>query len=930
MAKKIFELAKELDQKPLDLVEKLKSMGFSVRNHMASLSDADLAKFYAQSLAEKTAEEAKLSKKKAKKKVVKKKVAKKVETKISKTSKKKVVAKTVVEDPSEDADNKASTPKRSVIRRKVGEPKVSINEEVKEPESTVDGSSTETLSEEVMMETRVSETSGLRIVSQPVKPIIAVEPEVIKESAPVEKADEIFKEKVHRFTPVYTPPPVEKPAAKSTTGETGTTAGATAEDDDKSKLESKKRLGGLASMMSGKTRNVNKSLQLQQSRADAELKTYSSALSGLGRPLYSPIKKKKMFSGMGSQTELTEVKDKKRIIHVHKGCSAEELAKKLSVKFQDLANQVLDVNLLIKSDDYIGLTLAQEIGAIYGYRVDNKAFNEDEVLGKTEKIDTSGFPLRDPIITIMGHVDHGKTTLLDYIRNAKVADGEAGGITQHIGAYSVKTKKKNLTFLDTPGHAAFADMRQRGASITDIVILVVAADDGAMPQTKESIKFCQNAGVPIIVAINKMDKEGVNPEKVKSELAEFNLNPEEWGGETMYCPISALKGEGIDELLENVALQAEMLELRADPKGYASGVVIESKIEIGRGPVATILIEKGTLKKGDTIVVGESFGRARSLTNHLGELLTNAGPSIPVQILGLDQAPSPGDELSVVKNEREAKKVAANRVNERRELESGANKKAVVSLEDFFGSEATEEAKTLNLIVRSDVQGSFEAIKQSVEALGNKEVKVNVIAGGVGAISDNDVTLAASSQGYILGFNMRPVTSARKLAEKYGVDVKTYSIIYELIDDIKAAIEGLLVPEFNEKFIGRAEVREIFNVPKLGTIAGTMVIDGKIQVGCNIRLLRNGKIMHDGKLSSLRRFKDDVKEVKNGLECGMALQDFIDIKVGDLFEAYILEEKKRTLEDVAEEERREEAEKVANAAQEAADAAANLEDQPSA
>src|SRR5690606_15142281 len=419
-----------------------------------------------------------------------------------------------------------------------------------------------------------------------------------------------------------------------------------------------------------------------------------------------------------------------------------------------------------------------------------------------------------------------------------------------------------------------------------------------MPQTVESIKFCRNAGVPIIVAVNKIDKPTANPDKVKQGLMEFNLLPEDWGGDTQYVHVSAHTGEGIDNLLESIGLQAEIMELRENPKGAAEGVVIESKVEIGRGPVATILVQKGTLSKGDAIVVGETYGRARSLMDFSGKMLNSAGPSTPVQILGLNTVPSPGDILNVVKNEREAQKVVDNRINERKALSNTTVEKKTVSLEDFFATaqnNSEAEKKILNLIIRSDVQGSYEAIVNALEKLGNDEVSVSVIGGGVGAITDNDVNLAASTGGFILGFNMRPVTTARRLAEEKGVDIKTYSIIYELINDVTLALEGMLTPEKVEKYIGRAQVRDTFSIPKVGTIAGTAVIDGKIERGCSIRLLRDGKIIYDGRLSTLKRFKDEVKEVKTGYECGMALENFNDIKVDDLIEAYIMEDKKRTL-----------------------------------
>jgi translation initiation factor IF-2 len=624
------------------------------------------------------------------------------------------------------------------------------------------------------------------------------------------------------------------------------------------------------------------------------------------------VGRKKAFSGHANQTIRTEVKENKRVLDLHKGATCEDLAYKLKVKFSELADKVLKLNLLIKPTDFIGMQLAAEIAALFDYRVEDVAFDEKKIIDQdvpteskndgeaTVKKSDSTIPVRPPIVTIMGHVDHGKTTLLDTIRKAKVAQGEAGGITQHIGAYTVKVEDKIITFLDTPGHEAFASMRQRGANVTDVVVLVVAADDGVMPQTRESIKFCKIANVPLIIAVNKMDKEGVNPDKIKQALMEFEITPEEWGGDTQFVPISALKGTGIDNLLEAISLQADVMELRANNKGACEGIVIESKIEMGRGPVATILVQKGTLNKGDSIVVGECYGRARSLLDHNGANIDEAGPSIPVQVLGLDNPPTPGDVVNVVKNEREAKKIVDNRIAERKEL-AAQPEKAKMSLEDFFANsgQPDEEIKKLNLIIRTDVNGSYEAIKQSLEALSNSEVQVKLIGGGVGAINDNDVMMATGSSAYIIGFNMRPVTSARRMAEEKGVDIKNYSIIYDLINDIKLAAEGLLESETFEKYLGRAEVRETFVVPKIGTIAGSAVIDGKILRGCKIRLLREGKIIFDGKLSSLKRFKDDAKEVASGYECGIGLEGYNDIRVNDIFEAYMMEEKKRTLADVA-------------------------------
>lgn len=852
MPKKVFELAKELEMGAIDLVEKLKSIGLNVRNHMVMLSDEDVEK--AMSALKPDSSTDTQTKKKAvvrKKKVVRK-------TLIKKTT--PVEEEVKLEAAEEDLDTE--DPKKPVLRKKKEEKEL----EVEKPKK-------------VFVEDK---PQGLQVVSMP--EIVAKETaQVESEPEEVKEEKKIFKERQHSFTPVFVPK--DQPASKSkeSSGDNDSDG-----DDEAQQKGDKKRIGNLASLMSKKGAKKD----LTQFRADEELKIASALV---GTTMYSPAKRKKVFTGDTKSTLITTVKDSKRVVTLYGGASTSELAQKLSIKFKELADKALDINLLLKPDDQLGIGLADELAALFDYKVEDRAFDEEKIITADEQEkDVESLPLRSPIITVMGHVDHGKTTLLDYIRKAKVASGEAGGITQHIGAYTVPVKDRILTFLDTPGHAAFANMRQRGANITDIVILVVAADDGVMPQTRESVKFIQNAGVPMIVAVNKMDKEGANPDRVKQELMEFGITPEEWGGDTQFVPVSALKGDGIDDLLESVQIQAEIMELRADPKGKAEGIVIESKIEQGRGPVATVLVQKGTLKKGDSIVVGETYGRARSLMDHNGKMLDSAGPSTPVQILGLQDAASPGDTVNVVKNDREAKKIVENRVDQRKQLELAGKKK--VSLEDFFSDVSEAEKKTLNLIIRADVLGSFEAIKQSLESLANNEVKVEVIGGGVGAITDSDVIQGEAAQGYIIGFNMRPVTSARRLAEQKGVDIKNYSIIYELINDVKLALEGLLDPEQIEVYVGRAQVRDTFNIPKVGVIAGSIVEDGRIEKGCHIRLLREGKIMFDGKLASLKRFKDDVKEVKNGYECGIALEGYNDVKEGDTFEAYRLEEKKRTLE----------------------------------
>lgn len=940
MPRKVFELAKDLGMGPLDLVENLKSKGFAIRNHMAELSDEDVAKVMESFNKSRDAE---ATNEAPKKKVVRKKTkdetsevaaAPKESSKAQKATP-AVVKTSAVKEEEKVAKEAHDDSKGAVVRKKSSVIRKKSDDAYSEPEESAFEAATMRAEEKVHLQANERTESahdeidakdhaehrgsGLRVVSKPqvsestataTRVARAADSKTDSTQSSTDKSKELYREKVHRFTPVFTPskdaPKEEegvkrvRPVGSGAIGEEYTDDEIESKKKKDDEEESRKRMGGLASLMSGK-KIVSKSQVLNMTRAEDELKSYET-LSGTGRPIYSTVKRKKDYSGPVKETEVTQVKDSKRVVQIHKGVTCGDLAQKLSLKFRDFADECLKVNLLVKESDYVGANLAREIAALWNYRVEDVAFDESKIINKGSDSDAekSKYPIRPPVVAIMGHVDHGKTTLLDTVRKAKVADGEAGGITQHIGAYSVKTNSgQSIAFLDTPGHAAFASMRQRGANVTDIVILVVAADDGVMPQTRESIKYCENAGVPIIVAVNKMDKPGVNPDRIKQELSDYNLMPEEWGGQTQYVHVSALKGQGIDELLEAILLQAEMLDLRANPKGIVDAVVIESKIEPGRGPMATVLVQTGTLNKGDSIVVGETFGRARSLTDHLGKNLDSAGPSTPVQIFGLEEAPSPGDKLNVVKNDREAKKIAENRIQERKNLEAVPEKKKM-SLEDFFaGASATDapEKKILNLIIRSDVNGSYEAIKQALEALGNNEVAVKVVAGGVGPITDSDVLMAQTTGGYIIGFNMRPVTSARKLAEDKGIDIKNYSIIYELINDIKLALEGLLDPEEIEEYIGRAEVREVFNIPRAGVIAGSYVIEGKIAQGCGIRLLRNGKIIHDGKLSSLKRFKDDAKEVKNGYECGIALENFNDIRQADIFEAYMMVKKKRTLDD---------------------------------
>ena len=500
--------------------------------------------------------------------------------------------------------------------------------------------------------------------------------------------------------------------------------------------------------------------------------------------------------------------------------------------------------------------------------------------------------VRPPVVTIMGHVDHGKTSLLDAIRKARVASGEAGGITQHIGAYQVTTESGHLiTFIDTPGHEAFTAMRARGANATDIAIIVVAADDGVMPQTIEAVSHAKAAGVPIIVALNKMDKPGANPDRVMQQLTEQQLVPEQWGGDTIYVPVSAHTKEGLPALLEQIYTVAEVEELRANPKRSATGLVIESRMDKGRGPVATLLVQDGTLEVGQSIIVGSVAGRVRSLINDKGERIKSAGPSVPVEVQGLSEVPLAGDRFDVTVDEKTAEDIAATR--KQRALDSVVTKK--ISMEDIFSKLKQGDMKELVVVLKSDVAGSAEAIKGMLDKVGTSEVKVKLIHSAVGGISESDVLLASTAKGIVIGFNVRPDGGAQTAAKRLGVEIKTYSIVYEMIDDLKKALGGLLTPDIVEKEQGRAEVRNVFSVPKIGTIGGCFVVDGKINRNSEVRLVRDGKIVFTGKLGSLKRFKDDAKEVATGFECGIGIENYNDMKVGDVIEAFSRESITREL-----------------------------------
>jgi len=581
-------------------------------------------------------------------------------------------------------------------------------------------------------------------------------------------------------------------------------------------------------------------------------------------------------------------------VSVPETISVSELAQKMSVKAIEIIKALMKMGSMVTInqvlDQETAMIVVEEMGHI---AKPAKLDDPDAYLLDDEVHEDAVLESRAPVVTVMGHVDHGKTSLLDYIRRSRVASGEAGGITQHIGAYHVNTPRGMITFLDTPGHEAFTAMRARGAKATDIVILVVAADDGVMPQTKEAIAHARAGNVPLVVALTKVDKPDSNVERVKQELVAEGVVPEDWGGDAMFIEVSSKSGQGIDQLLEGVLLQAEVLELKAPRASNAKGLVIEARLDKGKGPVATVLIQSGTMKRGDAVLVGSVFGRVRAMLDENGKVIAEAGPSIPVEIQGLSEVPAAGEELMVLTDEKRAREIALFRQGKYRGVKLAQQQAA--KLENMFEQMSEGEVRVLSLIVKSDVQGSAEAIAQSLQKLSTTEVKVNLIHGGVGAISESDINLALASKAIVIGFNTRADAAARKLAESTGVDIRYYNIIYAMVDEIKAALSGMLAPEKRESVMGMVEVRQVFTVSKIGTIAGCMVLEGVVKRGAKVRVLRGNVVIHDGELDSLKRFKDDVKEVKNNFECGLSLKGYNDLQVGDKLEAYEIIEVARAL-----------------------------------
>ncbi len=655
---------------------------------------------------------------------------------------------------------------------------------------------------------------------------------------------------------------------------------------EKEELLERERLGPLAKKKGfvKKRKRIEERMLVQEEAEGGKVEEKEAEVSF--RP-FRPMKKKVVLKTTPKKTEVTVPKPIKRIIRIAEVIAVGDLAKRMGVKGGELIKKLMEMGVLVNINQLIDTDVASLAAGEFGYDVEKVSLERQELLERKEDLPEQLRP-RPPVVTIMGHVDHGKTMLLDSIRKTNVMGGEAGGITQHIGAYDVELENGHVVFIDTPGHEAFTAMRARGAQVTDVVVLVVAADDGMMPQTKEAIDHARAAKVPIVVAINKIDKPTANPEKVKKDLSEYGLAPEQWGGNTLFAEVSAKQKTGIKELLDSILLQAEVLELRSNPDKPARGVIIESKLDKGRGPVATLLVQEGTLKTGDAFLAGSHYGRVRAMLNDKGRKIEEARPSTPVEVVGFTDVPEAGETFIVVSEERMAKQISLYRQEKIREKE--LSKLSKVSLEELYDKIKKGEVKELNVVIKADVQGSIEAVKEALKKLSTDAVKVNILHDAVGGITESDVNLASASNAIIIGFNVRSGPKAQSLAEQEQVDMRTYSVIYDAITDVKNALEGLLEPTYKEHILGRAQVIQLFNVRKVGTVAGSLVTDGKVVKGSHARLLRDNVVVYDGRIVSLKRFKDDMKDCGQGLECGIGIENFNDVKLGDVIESYEIEE----------------------------------------
>jgi len=876
MAKtRVYELARDLNLTNKILLSKLSNLDISVKSHMSSLDDEVIARIKTELFGKKedTIEETR------------------IKSTVIRRRRKKVPVQVVSESEAEpDKIAAAGKPAEEAPDEKELDKKAAVTEEA--PEATEEEAAADRKQVEDQA-AQVKPENAAEIADKAKKPVTLKEKKP-KKVAKKEKAAKIIQ------LPVK---PVEKPAAKKAAEPEKTTAkverlpgrkAAAAKPGDlpqesPAKGVKKKKWQRQPEGNDGDKKFLKKKISFRKKSVVEGQDLYDVAYRGR-----KPRKGAKARAATtGQKTQITTAKAIKRRIRIDDAIVLSDLAKRMGIKAGEMIKTLMDMGFMATVNQSIDYDTAALVATEFNYEVERAAF-EEEVILKQEADDPENLQERPPVVTIMGHVDHGKTSLLDVIRKTNITEMEAGGITQHIGAYHVATAKGKIAFLDTPGHEAFTAMRARGAKITDIVVLVVAADDGVMPQTMEAINHARAAKVPIIVAVNKIDKANADVERVNRELAENGLTPEDWGGDTIFVHVSAKQQQGIDELLEMISLQAELLELKANADKPAFGHVVEAKIDSGRGPVATVLVQNGTLRSGDPVVCGIHFGKIRAMLDDKGVPLESAGPSIPVEILGLSGVPMAGDELIALDDEKNAKQVGLHRAQKQRSRELAQTNR--LSLEKLFEQMQHGEVKDLKLIIKADVHGSIEALTEALTKLSNEEVTVNVVHSATGTVAESDISLAAVSNAIIIGFNVRPTPKVQSFAAEENVDMRFYNVIYEVINDVKGAMVGLMESTYKEHILGSAEVREVFQIPKVGAIAGCYVTDGKIDRGQKIRVVRDGVVLYEGKNSSLRRFKDDVKEVQAGYECGIGVEKFNDIKVGDVLECFYLEEIKPEIE----------------------------------
>ncbi len=857
MAKtRVYELARKLNMSNQQLMDKLHEIGVPVNSHMGSIDDDVIGKFTKNDkktdipMIEETRVQSTVIRRRRKK------------VNIEKKDSEKRVSENTDKIGEKKPDKKIEKIEKEIDQPEMSEKKSRDTEKETTPEN-------EKKPKKKRKKRRKPKDVSAKIIKLPDKPV-----------EQPHKAEEEFP----------------KPEEKDENEELKTEVAKISESGKKKKSDSKQKTWDETS--DDEKKDSRKKSALSKKKADPDKGSFNwkkviegTALTDMRRGKKKKNEKKGK-KHKGEKTQITTPKAIKRRIKVDNTIVLSELGKRMGIKANELIAKLMNMGVMATVNQTIDFDTAALVASEFGFEVEKASFEEEEIL-KIDTDDSEKQTKRLPIVTIMGHVDHGKTSLLDVIRKTRVIDTESGGITQHIGAYSVKTGSTGITFLDTPGHEAFTSMRARGAGVTDIVVLVVAADDGVMPQTIEAINHSNAAKVPIIVAINKMDKPDADPERVIRELSEHGLMSEAWGGETIFVKVSAKKNEGIDELLEMILLQAEMLELKANPDKLATGYVIEAKLDSGKGPVATVLVQDGSLRTGDFIVCGIHFGKVRAMINDIGQQVDSASPSIPVEVLGLSGVPVAGDRLIATSDEKSAKQVSSYRARKQRSLELA--KSSRMSLEALFEKMQKGEVRELNLIVKADVQGSIEALRESLMQLSIDEVEINIVHSATGTITESDISLATVSNAIIIGFNVRPNANVTNMAKEENVDIRFYDVIYNAINDIKDAVVGMMKSTYEEVVLGRAEVREVFTIPKIGAIAGCYITDGKIERNKNVRLLREGIILYDGKISSLKRFKDDAKEVTNGYECGIGIEKYNDIKLGDVIECYYMEEVKPKL-----------------------------------